>query len=236
MNLSTQWQTTRNVNINANYTWSHCIGDANIGGSIPNPAQNYVHVYNRALDRGNCVSDRRHLFNLTVVARTPRFSNKALRMAATDWVASVIYRYSSGAPLAVLSGLDNALTGFTLERPNQVSPVTAAVNQGSACPNVAPCISWFNPAAFQQPALGTLGNMGAYTAYGPSFFQFDMALVREFRVAEGKRLELRGEAFNVTNSLRANNPGVTLSTPNTFGVILSAMDPRIMQLAVKFVF
>jgi len=234
MILTTKWQATRNVSFDANYTWSHCIGDANVGGSIPNPGQNYVHASDRALDRGNCASDRRNLFNLTAVAQTPRFSNTALRMAATGWSLSAIYRFSSGAPLTILSGLDQALTGFSLERANQVNPAPAS--QPSACGSVAPCISWLNAAAFQQPALGTLGNMGVLNVLGPTFFQFDMALVRQFRIREGQRLEIRGEAFNVTNTLRSNNPGVTLSTPSTFGRILSAQDPRIMQIAAKFVF
>ena len=236
MILSAQWRVGSNVNFNANYTLSHCIGNATVGGSIPNPGQNYVHANNRGLDRGNCTSDRRNLFNLTAVAQTPRFENRALRTAITGWQLSAIYRFASGAPLTILSGLDQAMNGFGLQRGNQVNAVTASPTQGSACANVAPCISWLNPAAFTQPAVGTLGNLGLLNVLGPTFFQADLALVRQFRIRETQRLELRGEAFNVTNGLRANNPGVTLSTPQSFGVILSAQDPRIMQVAAKFVF
>ena len=243
MILSARWQATKSLNLNANYTWSHCIGDNNIGGSIPNPGQNYVHAYDRALDRGNCLSDRRGLFNLTAVAQTPRFENHALRVIGTGWSFSAIYRYSSGAPITILSGLDQALVGYSLERANQILPNPASPHQGAPCANVAPCISWLNPAAFQQPALGTFGNMGVNNVLGPTFFQFDTALVRQFRIREAKTLEIRGEAFNLTNSLRANNPGAppvgqtnSLSTPNSFGVILSAQDPRILQLAAKFTF
>ena len=236
MLLATAYRAAKTVTINANYTWSHCIGDQNWGGSIPNPGQNYVHLNDRALDRGNCVSDRRNVFNLTVVALTPRFENRALRTVATGWTASAIYRFSSGAPLTVMSGLDQALTGFSQQRANQILVNPASATQGSACANVAPCISWLNTAAFQQPALGTFGNLGTYNVLGPHFFQFDMALVRQFRIIEGQRLEVRAEAFNVTNSLRLNNPGVTLSTPSTFGIVNSAQDPRIMQMALKYTF
>jgi hypothetical protein len=241
MILSTAWRAVRGVSINANYTWSHCIGDQNWGGSIPNPGQNYVHLNNRALDRGNCSfatasSDRRNLFNLTVVAQTPRLSNHALRLVASGWTASAIYRFSSGAPLTILSGLDQALIGFSQQRANQVLPNPVSATQGSGCANVAPCISWLNASAFQQPALGTLGNLGTYNVLGPGFFQFDMALVRQFGIRERHRVEFRAEAFNVTNSLRANNPGTTLSTPSSFGNILSAQDPRIMQMAMKYTF
>jgi hypothetical protein len=236
MILATAWRATKGVSINANYTWSHCIGDQNFGASIPNPGQNYVHLDNRAADRGSCVSDRRHLFNLTAVAQTPAFSNNALRIVATGWSLSAIYRFSSGAPLTISSGLDQALTGFSQERASLIGSSPMASNQGSACASAAPCVSWLNAAAFAQPALGTLGNLGTYNVLGPTFFQFDVALARQFRIREGQRLEVRGEAFNLTNSLRSNNPGTTLSTPSTFGVILSAQDPRIMQLAMKLTF
>ena len=50
-------------------------------------------------------------------------------------------------------------------------------------------------------------------------------------------LEARGEAFNLTNSVRLNAPSTALN-PNfaNFGKILSAQDPRILQLALKLVF
>jgi hypothetical protein len=58
-------------------------------------------------------------------------------------------------------------------------------------------------------------------------------------------LEIRGEAFNVTNSFRAGSEtnlvpnglsGVITTQSNTFGQILSALDPRILQFAMKLVF
>ena len=62
---------------------------------------------------GNCDSDRRQLFNLTALAETPQFSNTKLRMLATGWRLSGIYRISSGQPLSLLAGTDRALTGVT---------------------------------------------------------------------------------------------------------------------------
>jgi len=67
-----------------------------------------------------------------------------------------------------------------------------------------------------------------------------MALSRIFRVREGMNFEVRGEAFNLTNSFRAGSPGqptvITAINNQNFGKILTAQDPRIMQLALKFVF
>ena len=44
------------------------------------------------------------------------------------------------------------------------------------------------------------------------------------------------EAFNLPNHVNPNNPNSTFSDTATFGRILSAGDPRILQLAMKFVF
>jgi len=236
MLLKMTWRATNHVNINANYTWSHCIGLANNGTTTPNPGSNYVHLNNRVLDIGNCSQDRRNLFNLTVVASTPRFSNKALKLVVSDWQISTIYAYRSGAPLTIASGLDQALLGFTGQRPNQILSNTSAARQGAACANITPCVTWLSAAAFAQPALGTLGNMGVLNALGPKYFQFDVALVRDFRLQEREHLQFRAEAFNVLNNVRFNNPAVTLSVPSTFGNITSAQDPRILQLAMKFSF
>ena len=73
-----------------------------------------------------------------------------------------------------------------------------------------------------------------------------MALSREFRIREKGALEIRGEAFNLTNSMRpgisppslqagASGLGLAFGAP-TFGTVTSALDPRIVQLAAKFTF
>ena len=62
-----------------------------------------------------------------------------------------------------------------------------------------------------------------------------MALSRTFRLHERMNLELRGEAFNLTNSYRAG-PVTTARNSPQFGQILTAQDPRIMQVALKLTF
>jgi hypothetical protein len=60
-------------------------------------------------------------------------------------------------------------------------------------------------------------------------------LSRTFQFRENQRFEFRGEAFNVTNSLRKDDPTTSLNS-NTFGLITTAKDPRIMQFALKYIF
>ena len=58
---------------------------------------------------------------------------------------------------------------------------------------------------------------------------------RDGEIDESRRFELRWEVFNTLNHANFLNPTASFSSPN-FGRILSARDPRIMQLAAKFYF
>jgi hypothetical protein len=240
--LSAQQRISRGISFNANYTWSHCIGDFPVGSSTFNNNVGLLDLNNRKYDRGNCTQttldgtfalDRRHIANMSVVLESPKFSgNRALRIIGSNWKLSSSYRVSSAALVNVTTGIDVQLTGMSNQRPNQVLANPLCDNPNPSC--------WINPAAFQQPAPGTLGNAGRNTVPGPGFFQIDSALSRIFRIQERKTLELRAEAFNVTNSFRAGGQGSTLVTTARnspqFGQILSAQDPRIMQLALKLGF
>jgi hypothetical protein len=248
--LNTTFRPGRNLNVNANYTWSHCIGEFISTTTPPNPGQNYNHLNNRTLDRGNCGAqvanldsvDQRHIFNLTAVAQMPAFQRKGIRTIGSGWTLSTIYQWRSGSYLNILSGIDNSLTGFANQRANQVNPNVFAATRGASCPlggAAGACVSWLNLGAFTpvaQMTLGQLGNMGYYNVLGPSYWQFDSALSRDFRIREGHTLQVRGEAFNILNGVRFNNPNNTLAASTTFGKILSAKDPRIVQLAMKYVF
>ncbi len=230
MLLSIERRAAQGVTVNANYTWSHCVGPL---ASVYNPMGananvTYTDPNNRDFDQGNCDSDRRHVFNLTSVAETPQFANPAVRMLATGWRLSGIYRWSTGAPLNIVSGQDRALSGINDQRANQIVGNPQTGKSG-------PFDFFLNPQGFALPDLGTLGNVGRNSIQGPSTWSFDLALSRSFNIRERQRIEFRAEAFNVTNSFRPGLPQTSLSN-NTFGQIRTALDPRIMQFALKYVF
>jgi hypothetical protein len=225
--LSAQRRVSRGVNVNGNYTWSHCIGDFTPGGGTPGTGSGYLDPNNRRFDRGNCSSDRRHIGNMTWVAETPVFANSTVNALATGWKVSGTYRVSSGNPLTVTTSLDRLLNGQTGQRPKQVLADPYCAEKTIRC--------WLNPLAFQQPDVGTLGNIGRFSVFGPGFWGIDASVSRRFNIREQQTLEFRAEAFNLTNSLRAGSPTSNINT-NTFGQIQSAEDPRIMQFALKFTF
>ena len=222
--LSVQRRASNGLTVQGNYALSHCIDQGqtaivqNNGGQIPE---------RRGANQGNCDLDRRHNFNLSTVYATPQFSNATLRILGTGWKISGIVRILSGPVLTVASGLDNALSGTTDQQPNQVLASPYAAKQSAA--------SWLNPAAFVQPPTGTYGTMGPRNVRGPKSVRIDMGLTRAFQVREKQSIEFRAEAFNVPNLVNLGIPTVNF-TSSTFGQILSASDPRILQLALKYVF
>jgi hypothetical protein len=235
MLLSVERRVSRGVSTGINYTVSHCIGDyASLYNPMAMHADNeYVIPNNRRFDRGNCDTDRRHVFNMTAVAETPQFSNPTLRAVATGWRLSGIYRRSSGSPLLLLAGADRALNGLEGSNPNQRPNLLLASPYGDK--SAGPLSRYLNPVAFAQPDIGTLGNVGRNSVRGPRTWAFDVSLSRTFQIREAQRLEFRAEAYNVTNSFRPQNPNGTVNNAN-FGVIRAAYDPRILQFALKYVF
>jgi hypothetical protein len=96
--------------------------------------------------------------------------------------------------------------------------------------------NWLNRAAFAPPAFGALGNFRRNGVVAPSTWSFDVALSRQFRLTESQRIEVRAEAFNVTNSFRPGT-GINTTAGNAlFGQIRTALAPRIMQFALKYAF
>ena len=229
--LTAQHRLASHFTVLGNYTWSHCISGpftSELDGSF------YTNPANRTFDRGNCAGiDHRHLINFSAVEQSPRFSSRWMRILASDWKLSEIMQIQSGSFISVAAGTDVALTGIAGQRASYVGGNTRA---SGSCSNGVSCLTWLNSAAFGAPATGAFGNLGPANILGPGSFNINAALVRAFPVRERQRIEIRGEAFNLLNHMRPNNPAATVSSPATFGQITTFGDPRIMQFAAKFVF
>jgi len=222
--LTAQHRLSHNFSVLANFTWSHCFDQGENGQDIVNF---YQDPKNRRAEWGSCASDRRRVLNLSMVTAMPKLSSAWVDRIAGHWQASGIFTASTGSPMTITSGVDNSLTGVGSDRPN----VIADARRDN--PTIG---QWFNTAAFVKNGPGTYGNAGPGILTGPGRWSLDAAIWRTFTFSERVRSDLRWEAFNVLNHARFNNPGTTLSNGNTFGVISSAQDPRIMQVALKVVF
>jgi hypothetical protein len=241
MLLNTRFDLGSYWNVNTNYTLSKCVGVSNIG-AVLNVGANHIHqpYQNNGstdieLDEGPCAADRRHLFNLTSVFRTPHW-NGVLGALASNWTASTVIQVRSGGPVNVIAGGDPALNGFTDNAPTQRPNVVAGVDPYGDRDSLT---NYFNIAAFSQPAAGAFGDAPFNLLRGPGFWQWDQSFVRAFNITDGQRIELRAEAINLTNHFNRGNPQATLNNPATFGRITAqatGATARIWQFAVKYAF
>lgn len=210
----------------ANYTWSHCINDGEYYEAV-GVELDYQNPDNRRADRGNCAADRRNAFNLSGVVSTPDFSNRWTENIVGHWQLTAIVRaYSGDSFVPTTGGVDNALTGTNNQRPN--------VNGDWRLSNPGPN-GWFNTSVFSPNAAGTYGNAPRGLIVGPRYTNTDMAIFRSFPVFHDQSLTFRAEAFNLLNHTQFSDP-VQATNSAAFGKIQAASDPRIMQLALKYMF
>ena len=227
---------SRLATMTANYTLSNCYGspDGN-GGGTTNVSVGYNKPEDPSYDDGNCTADRLHNFSMTASIMSPRLNNAAARAAFSDWRLVAGFRTASGPWLTVSTGADIALNGQQgTQRAEQVlddpygDMSINPLNDGKR---------FLNPAAFRQPAAGTLsstqprnGIRGMYTR------NLDLSLTRLIRLAGTQALEVRIDAFNAFNWFQWGQPATAFNNSATFGQILNAGPPRIMQLGIKYQF
>jgi hypothetical protein len=236
LKLSFQHRAGSGLSLTGNYTLSRCFGDpAFQTGGFPQIANGYTNPAEPTFDRGLCDQDRTHIGMFTAGAQVPEFGSRALRAVLSDWRVSGIVSARSGQPVNVIAGQDRALTGIQNQRVNQLldNPY------GDKTLN-----NWLNPAAFAQPALGTLGNFQRNSVRAPGFWSVDMAVSRVVPFGASRSLELRVETFNLFNTFNWGPPTLmnadrthTNFGSGAFGRITSmAGTPRIMQFGIKYGF
>jgi hypothetical protein len=94
---------------------------------------------------------------------------------------------------------------------------------------------WFNTAAFAVPTRGTFGNAGRNILDGPGLQTFNLSLVKNTVFSDRYTLQFRSEFFNAFDRANFGLPDNFVGNP-AFGRILSAGDPRRIQLGLKLLF
>ncbi len=151
-----------------------------------------------------------------------------------DWQIAGVVTLQSGQPftVALLPEFDNSNTGRAAlgfganDRPNLTGDPALATRTAAR---------WFDTTAFSLPPFGSFGSAGRNIVDGPGFENVNLAIHRRARLANDLVLEVRLEAFNLLNHVNLGLPDAFLGSP-TFGQILSAGNPRRLQLGVKLRF
>jgi len=222
------------------YTFSKLIDDAGSvfdASILSGPVANYpvADSHNRALEKDVSTGDMTHVFVASFVWDLPFGSDRrfhptgVLGAIANGWQLSGVLTLQSGMPFPITQVTNfNAFAGFGTQRPNIVSDPALSSSQQSTA-------RWFDTNAFQVAPQFTLGDASRNPVRGPGYQDLDMALIRRIPLGNRPALELRVEAFNLTNTPPLAQPNGVLGSPG-FGSITSAGDPRVIQLGVKFLF
>lgn len=233
---------SRGLLFGVSYTWSRAMA---LLAFDPLVANNYSRNY------GPQGADRRQTLGVNYSYDFPKpgraMHNKLVSVIADGWQISGITTANTGAPLGFAFGTTNALniTGSTNEgaRFDIVGDPNAGVATDPHLPNGGLA---FNPAAFAEPKVGTIGNAGggAGIIRGPGFVNFDASLSRSIPVwGDRRQLKLRLEAFNVFNHTEFSGVNTSFTydangknTVASTGQYTGDRGPRILSLELRFQF
>jgi Carboxypeptidase regulatory-like domain len=153
------------------------------------------------------------------------------------WELSGVSTFAKGEPVKLNENDDNSLLGAF----NADADVPSYANNGTPLyqnKNPRKGLPYFTPGFFQPEPLGQVGNAMRRYFSGPGLDNYDMALLKSTTITESTKLQFRAEAFNVFNHAQFTNPNGTVNNTGLggFGYVTGARDPRIMQVALKFLF
>lgn len=246
---------SHDLTMEANYTYSHSIdNDSGVqNGLISFSGSEICDLRNLRVCRGSSDFDHRHLLTANFVYGLPigrgkwvgSNMSKLLDTAVGGWKVSGIVSAYTGSPFKVDSG---AFTiDFTQTQPGVFigakSDVGNSVHQvPSGQTGVPNTVQFFSSAtnafgAFTAPIAGGPGNRNILN--GPSFWDIDMSILKEFAMpwSDKQKLQFRADAFNVFNHTNFSSPDASLLNSFTFGNITStANDARQLQLGLRYSF
>jgi hypothetical protein len=223
LELSTR-HTSKRLQLLASYTFSKSLDNSSNLGEEVNPA-------NPNLSYALSAFDVTHNFVASYDYQLPWIKG---------WHLSGISRFSTGFPVTMINNGDNSLLGTNPNGVNNSSIDEPEYTQGSLAINSNPRNGgrYFNTSLFGPQPLGTPGNSPRRFFHGPGAENFDMAVSKTISFTDTKALALRIEAFNVFNHAQFFGPGSVNAVlgSSSFGQVVSAAAPRIVQVATRFTF
>ena len=216
------------------YTWSKSMDNGSGTLDATNP-------YNPRLSRGLSIFDVPQNFVASYTIQLPfdKWSGNGMlaKRLTSGWALSGITTFASGEPIQLSETDDNSLSG-TFLAPVDVPSYADNGSKLYVDRNPRHGNPYFNPNYFVQEPLGQIGNAMRRFFVGPGLNNSNLALLKDTKISETKEVQFRAETFNVFNHAQFNNPSGNFNNTGQggFGYVTSARDPRIMQVALKFLF
>jgi hypothetical protein len=233
----------RGLRLAASYTFSK---------SIDNGADFTATAANRDMSRGRsqwqyeAFADRKglsafdspHAFQATYAYDLPRLASGGSwsRHILNDWQLSGALLAKTGTPLTLFIGSDapgfGNVDGGPSDRPNILDP--SILGSTISHPDIAAEILRRDRFTFIRPGENR-GNLARNAFRKARIGNWNAALTKQWVWSAGRewRLQLRGEAYNLTNTPQFDEPQRNLSSPS-FGKITNALnDGRVFQFGLR---
>jgi hypothetical protein len=210
------------------YTFSKLLDDASsvfsqtiFTGPVLNTS-GAADAFNRHLEKDLSSGDIPRVFAAGWVYEIPKWKwLSGIRIAGT-------VRIQSGDMVAVSQATNlNSSLGFAVQRPNRIGNPNEFANRSVG--------EWFNVAAFAPAPQFVIGTSSRNPVQGPGQQETDLMVGKIFRITERVALDVRAEAFNLTNTPPLNDPNGSFGSA-AFGTIISAGNPRDFEFAAKLNF
>ncbi len=226
--------TSGRLEFSAAYTYGKSLDQSSNIGEEVNP-------FNPALSHAISSFDVKHNFVVSYEYQLPFDHFFHPNRLSKGWALSGITRFATGFPITLINNGDNSLIGTNPNGINNSSIDEPDYSGGPLRLNHNPRSNgnnYFDTTAFSMNALGTPGTAKRRFFYGPGTDNYDMAVAKTLPFAESKTLLFRVEAFNLFNHSQFSGPSSVDGDigSSTFGNVISAAPPRILQAALKFSF
>jgi hypothetical protein len=226
--------TAGRLEFDASYTYGKSMDQSSNIGEEVNP-------FNPALSYALSAFDIKHNFVVSYDYQLPFDQFFHPTRLTKGWSLSGITHFSTGFPVTMINNGDNSLIGTNPNGVNNSSIDEPDYNGGALRLSSNPRgnkNNYFSTTAFSMNALGEAGTSKRRFFYGPGQDNYDMAVSKNLSFTESKSLLFRVEAFNVFNHAQFFGPQSVDGDigSSTFGNVLSAASPRILQGALKFSF
>ena len=246
---------SHNLQAQASYTWSRCLGtgDATLGSLSGNSPTVFSNPFDRQPDYSVCGYNVTQAFRLNGLYTLPFHGNRLV----DGWQLTGILSATTGLPFNISAGADQSnQLGAGGTRPNYApnNPAFTVPNTNITYPacNNTPILGgatmYYNPNCFSQQAFGTLGNFAREGLVGPGLVDLDMGLLKTTKITEGLTIQFRAEAFNLFNHTNLSLPlsAIFSGTPsatttlqhvtNAGQILTPAVPSREIQLGLKLIF
>ena len=218
--------------VQASYAWSKCV-DTNSATGPQEGSPGVTNPYDASLDRGPCAFNRSQNVTANGLYTLPFRGNNFV----SGWRLAGLVTGATGLPVNVEDGFDESLVGGSVARPNYSGASGCRPYQILTKAVPGPAIQYFNPSCYALQPVGTLGNVGRDSLYGPAFVNVDFSIMKHTKISEKLDSEFRAEFFNIFNRANLGLPNAAVFTGPTAGQITTlATPPRQIQFALKLIF